>query len=999
MPQSSVLLLGPFQVQHDDIAGTPVRLVKAQALLAYLAVEADRPHPRSALVGLLWPEEPEEQALRKLSKALIPLRQVLADGEDPLLVTRQAVQWRDGAAAVDVTDFLRLAASDAVADLEQAAALYRDEFLVGFGLPECEAFEDWLLLTRERLAQQALDVLQRLGEGYLATGQPAHAASMARRQLALDPWREAAYRQLMRAFAQSGDRAGALAAYARCQTLLRDELDIAPDDETRALAEQIEAGELLPTAQLPQPMAPPIRTHNLPAPLASLVGREEELAMVSGRLQETDGRLLTVVGGGGSGKTRLALAVAWALRSQFPDGVWWAELAGIGAGDDPALERTTVASAIAAALGITLDGRRPPLEELAAVLGERTALLVLDNCEHLPETATVARTLLEAAPRLRLLTTSREPLGLSGETLLPLEGLPVPAEGDPDAGAAPALQLFLDRAARDTPGWGQDPAEVAAAGRLCRLLEGMPLGIELAAHWVGHYTPDEIATALQRDVAFLSARTRDVPERQRSLRAVFATTWELLRAAEQQALARLSIFRGDVDRSAAQAVAEVDPTTLVTLVDKSLLRRLEVGRYGLHELLRQFAAEKLAEAGETTTLGDRHLEHYLGLAEQAAPELTGPDQRKWLERLDGDLANLRAALAWAKGQGDGERGLRLASALGRFWEVRSHVSEGRTWLEGALAAGAAAARPRAAALHAAGWLAYYQGDVGRAVTLLEEALALWRALGDQQGMAASLNRLGALASFQSDFGRAVTLYEEALALWRELGDRQGIASSLNDLGALPFFQGDFGRAVTLYEEALALWRELEDRRRIAVSLINLGSVAYWQGDTARAVALHEEALALARELGDQRLCAINLTYLGHSASRRGDALAAATHYQEAIRLCRDTGDNYLLPYALEGWGWTTRDQGGGEHAAQLYGAAAARRVTTQAVLAPHERADREQKLSALRASLGEATFERGWAAGERMLPEEAVALALEEGSALASFVEMATSTSSGLTAR
>jgi predicted ATPase len=744
MGQPSVLLLGPFQVQHNGTTVTRFRGDKVRALLAYLAVEANRPHTRSALAGLLWPEQPEVRALGNLSQALVRLRQALAAGEDSLVVTRQTVQWRSDAAAVDVHAFVRLATSSDLADLEQAAALYRDEFLAGFGLPECEAFEDWLLLTREWLGYQVLDVLQHLSEASLAAGQLTEAIAAARRQLALDPWREPAYRQLMRALALSGDRAGAVAVYSRCQQVLRDELTVAPADETRELAEQIEAGAVPAQGERPVFSAVPARTHNLPAPLASLVGREDELAILRGRLQEADGRLLTVVGAGGSGKSRLALAAAWALRPQFPDGVWWVELAGIGAGDDPSLQCAALASTVAASLGITLSGRGPPLEELAAALGERLALLVLDNCEHLPEVPTVAHTLLESSPGLRLLATSRERLGLSGETLLPLEGLPVPNEEASDAAAAPAVQLFLDRAARHTPGWGQEPGEVEAAARLCRVLEGMPLGIELAARWVGHYTPDEIVAAIQTDLEFLTARTQDVPARQRSLQAVFATTWELLSATEQHALAQLSVFRGGVDRIAAQAVAGIAPTTLVTLVDKSLLRRVEVGRYGLHELLRQFASARLAEAGEGERLGDRHLRHYLALAEQAAPELNRPQQREWLERLDRDLDNLRAALAWARERGNGELGLRLAGALGRFWDMRSHVTEGRTWLEAALAGAVAApARPRAGALNAAGRLAFQQGDYEQAGTQYEEALALWRELGDQRGIAASLNYLGA----------------------------------------------------------------------------------------------------------------------------------------------------------------------------------------------------------------------------------------------------------------
>lgn len=982
MAESAVRLLGTFEVRHEGTVVTQFRGDKVRALLAYLAVEADRPHPRSELAGLLWPEQPEEQALRNVSQALVRLRRALHGIEDPLVITRQTVQWRAEAATVDVLSFTRLVERGEPGDLAQAAALYRGELLVGFALPECDAFEDWLLLTRERLGQQALIVLQQLGDAALAGGEPADAVAAARRQLALDPWREPAYRQLMLALAQSGDRAGALAAYARCRTVLADDLSVTPDEETRALAERIEAGIVPVEDDRSQVAGVPARAHNLPAPLVSLVGREDELAILSGRLQTaSETRLLTVVGVGGSGKSRLALAGAWDLRPQFPDGVWWVELAGIQPEHDPTLQRATLASTVAAALGVALGGRRSPLDELATALGERTMLVVLDNCEHLPEAGPVARVLLQAAPHLRVLTTSREPLGVWGEALLPLEGLPVPDEGALDAGHSPAVQLFLDRAGRRIPGWGQEPEDVTAAGRLCRLLEGMPLGIELAAQWAGHYTPDEIATAMQHDLTFLTARTHDVPERQRSLRAVFDTTWTLLTDSEQQALAGLSIFRGSFNRSAAQGVAGVAPTTLATLVDKSLLRRLHAGRYGLHELLRQFAAERLAEAGRGSALEERHLVYYLALAEQAAPEIRGPRQREWLERLDRDLDNLRAALGWARELGASELGLRLASALERFWDVRNHVSEARTWLETMLAAGEAApARPRAAALNAAGRLANRQDDYERAETLHEEALVLWRELGDQQGTADSLSNLGRLASRRGDFRRATELLEEALALRRGLGDQYGLATSLTILASLDNRQGNVERAMALNEEALALRRKLGDWAGIAASLNYVAALAYWQGEFGRAERLLKEALQLARDLGDQELCAMALIYLGHDASRRGDVLAAMAHYQETLRLSRDAGLRYMLPHALEGWAWVTRNGGDGQRAAQLFGAAAALRAASHAVPPPYEATERDQKIETLRAALGAAAFERGWAEGQQMLPDEAVALALADAS-------------------
>jgi predicted ATPase/DNA-binding SARP family transcriptional activator/Tfp pilus assembly protein PilF len=980
MAQSSVLLLGPFQVQHHGDAVTHFRGDKVRALLAYLAVEADRPHPRSELAGLLWPEQPEDQALGNLRQALARLRQALADGEDPLVVTRQTVQWRDGVATVDVLAFLQLARSDAVADLGQAAALYRDELLAGFGLPECEAFEDWLLLTRERLRQQVLDVLQRLGEGYLAAGQLREAVAAARRQLTLDPWREAAYRQLMRGLAQSGDRAGALAAYARCQTVLADELHITPDEETRLLAQQIEAGTLPAGDERPAPAVVPVRTHNLPAPLASLVGRGDELALVRGRLQEADGRLVTVVGAGGSGKSRLALAAAWGLRSQFPDGVWWVELAGIVPVEDPSLERTTVASAVAAALGLTLDGRRPPLDELAGVLAERTALLVLDNCEHLAEVGTVAHTVLESSSGLHLLTTSREPLGLSGETLLPLEGLPIPEEGAPDAGASPAVQLFLDRAARHTPGWGQDRAEVEAAGRLCRVLEGMPLGIELAAHWVGHYAPDEITAAIQADLEFLTARTHDVPERQRSLRAVFAYSWRLLTDVEQQALVRLAVFRGSFDRTAAQAVAGVAATTLVTLVDKSLLRRLAVGRYGLHELLRQFAAERLAEAGETTTLGDRHLVHYLAVAEQAAPELHGPDQRDWLERLDQDLGNLRAALAWARQQEEIEQGLRLAVALHQFWVERGYWREARRWLEAGLEREQDLdPQLHAQALWSLGVLALEVGEHEQAARLLEGAASRFVALGDRAGLTRTLTQRGIAAFRRGAYDQATAFLAEGLQLAEELGDRQESALALLNLGLVALHQGNLPVARDRYEAALALARARGDAYIIILTLKFIADVSFEEGKLEEAETRLQEVLARARELASKREMAYALCNLGDVATQRGRYERAAEYLRESVLMARELGDTYLLLGTLAEHAKLAVAWGQAERAARLAGAETKLRDERGIALPVGELARREQALTHARAQLGEEAFQRAWATGQAMELEEAVTYALDRG--------------------
>jgi predicted ATPase/DNA-binding SARP family transcriptional activator len=939
MAQSSVLLLGPFQVQHHATTVMALRRAKAAALLAYLAVEADRPHPRSGLAGLLWPEQPEEQALRNLSQALVQLRQALADGEDPLLVTRQTVQWRDGAAAVDVHAFLRLAGSDAMADLEQAAALYRGEFLAGFGLPECEAFEDWLLLTRERLGHQALDVLQRLGEAYLAVGQLTEAVAASRRQLGLDPWREVAYRQLMRALAQSGDRAGALAAYARCQKVLADELDITPDEETRLLAKRIEAGDVPAPGERLVPATEPTRTHNLPAPLASLVGREDELAHLA-TLAQSDTRLVTVVGAGGSGKSRLALAAAWQLRSQFPDGVWWVELAGIGAGDDPPAERATVASAVAAALGATLTGRRPLLDELAGVLAERNALLVLDNCEHLPETATVARTLLESSLGLCLLTTSRERLGLSGEALLPLEGLAVPDEGEPDAGAYPAVRLFVERAARRTPDWGQGPGEVEAAGRFCRLLEGMPLGIELAAHWVGHYAPDEIAAALQTDLDSLAARTHDVPERQRSLRAVFAHSWSLLSEAEQQALTRLSVFRGGVDRAAAQAVAGIAATTLATLVDKSLLRRVEVGRYGLHELLRQFAAERLdAVAEERAEVQAQHGAYFLSMAEEAAAEYGGSRQVEWLDRVQRDHDNIRAAQEGFGARGDVEMELRLAAATVYFWFIRGYHTEGAERLLRTLARPEAQHRTavRARALNAAGYIQWVRGNLPEAHELFAESVGITRAVGTQQDLAFGLCYLGTVLNAAREYHAAESLLEESLAIWDALGNHTHMCLALMFLGDSALGRGDWQRALLASTRSAELCRSTGNISVLPYPLRRLGYLALLEHDEERATALYFEAMVVNREVGDRQ---------GVAASLVGLAAVAEAREQP-------------------------------EESAVLLGAAEALVKSIESQLLPFDAEEYERVTAIARSRLDAAMFAAAWATGRAMKYDQAVIAATE----------------------
>jgi predicted ATPase/DNA-binding SARP family transcriptional activator len=686
------------------------------------------------------------------------------------------------------------------------------------------------------------------------------------------------------------------------------------------------------------PPARPAPLHNLPSPLSSFFGRADELSRLAALLA-SDTRLVTLVGSGGAGKTRLALAIAWQLLPLFPEGAWWVALAGVQPADDPALGYGTLASAVATALGRALSGRRDPLDELADTLQDRTLLLVLDNCEHLPEVAIVARTLLEAAPKVRVVATSREPLGLSGEALVRLEGLPVPPPGANDPASYPGVQLFVERASRHAPGWGEATTGDAVA-RLCRLLDGLPLAIELAAHWVGHYTPDEIVEAIQADLDFLAARTRDIPDRHRSLRAVFDYAWRSLNAAEQQALMQASVFRGSFDRAAAQAVANVRATTLVALADKSLLQQLAIGRYMVHELLRQFAAERLGDSGELAAVRAQHAAYYLALAEQVAPELTRPDQAATLERVDIALDNLRAALSWMDEQGQLELGLRLAGALERFWFTRGYLSEGREWLERFLTPAASAEvspAVRAQAFSAAGLLANTQGDHIQAVRWLELGLESYRAADDLAGAVRALTTLGGVAYDQGDLREARERWQQSLAQARAVGDPGEIVRALGNLGEAHYHLGELERAAALHVEALALAQQLGRANLVAFQLGDLGNVARRQGDLERATALHRQALELKRALGARRQIAITLEDLAAVAAAEGNATRAA----------------------------------------RLLGAAAAIRAEIGTPQAIPERNATEQAVAEVRAALGEQAWSAAFSDGLLLSVNQAIAYALE----------------------
>jgi non-specific serine/threonine protein kinase len=737
------------------------------------------------------------------------------------------------------------------------------------------------------------------------------------------------------------------------------------------------------------PASPPVVRSNLPVQVTSFIGREREQAEVAALL--TDAHLVTLSGSGGVGKTRLALQVVAALTDRFPDGLWLVELAALS---DPTLVPQTVATV----LGLREEPGQSLLATLTSHVVPRQLLLLLDNCEHLiGACAELATALLRSCPDLRLLATSREGLEVAGETLYRVPSLALPdPQLLPAVGRLPdyeAVRLFLDRARACRPHFGLTEANAAAVVTACRRLDGIPLAIELAAARVDVLSVEQIAARLDDRFRLLTGGPRTAVPRQQTLRATLEWSWDLLTAGEQVVLRRLAVFMGGWTLDAAEAVcAAADLPSdevldlLAGLVSKSLVQVSTTDgqtRYGLLETVRQYGQEQLAVSGEGAAVRDRHLAWCLALAEEAEPALEGPEQGAWLSRLETEHDNMRAALRWSLQDGDDTAlGLRLSGALWRFWESRGYISEGRGWLEAALASGGPATTTAyAMALNAAGNLAERQGDYERAVALHEDALVLRRERGDRQGIAASLNNLGIVAYHQGNYGRAATLHEESLALERELGDRWGVASSLNNLGIVAYLQGDYGRTVALHEEALALFRELGDNLRIATALTNLGAVVCQQGDYGRAAALHEEALALNRRLGSKWGIAASLVNLGGVAYQQGDYERTRALYIEGILLSRDIGARELVAAVLEGMAWLLVAHGQAHRAAALAGAAEEVREVLGVPLEPEQWAEHDQALQAMRAALGEEAFAAAWAAGRTLSLEEAIALALEHGEA------------------
>jgi predicted ATPase/uncharacterized protein HemY len=836
-------------------------------LLTYLSLEGSQ--QRRHVAELFWQGG---NHMKSLSMTLTRLRQGAGDvveADEKRTWTRLQSDAKELLESLDQSHW------------QQASDLYTGAFLEGVVLDDWSSeLEDWVYTTREYLAERVQYALLNLAEE-------------AAKKQDFDNARDLAER----AYKLPGLAGTEVTSLKRLYPLLCAGCSLLAPEVRKNIEEyglKLELTTEKARATFEQVLATP---NTLPVRGTSFIGRDEELTELATLLNKPKVALLTLLGHAGVGKTRLALQLAHEQQKLggFKDGVYFVPLDALG-------DASLLTSSLLSHFGLTQQGKAEPLDQLTNFIASKNILLVLDNFEHLLDGSSLLSTLLNTCQNLKILVTSRERLHLEEEHLFPLEGLAFPTVdvSFEEARTFDAVTLFRERAQQLQPQF-ELQEQLDAILRICKLVEGLPLGLELAASWVRLMSCTEIADEIQRNLEFLTTTTRNVPERHRSLKAAFEYSWKLLTPKEQEVLRKLSVFVGGFRREAASTFTGATIPLLASLVDKSLLRVLPNGRYDRHPLLYQFTQEKLAEQpSEQFKNREHHACYYVAFAEHADTHLQGNEQVTWFGRLDEELDNLREALGYLETKDDLSTALRLATALGYFWNTRGYYAEGCSHLTTLLSKTSGTTFTRAKASLRAGDLLWKQGNHVSAQTLYEQSLATAKTLGERSLQAKALTGLGIIAELnRSDFEGARSHYQSALELAGESGDKACLADALCQLGALSSEEGNYHYAQTCYETSANLYDELGNQQGRAKLLTNLATVLTYLGEFYKAHALNVESLELLRSVGDRHGMGIALLNLGVDASETQEKIK---YYQESLQLFRDLGDKRMVSHLLNNLG-------------------------------------------------------------------------------------------------
>jgi len=993
MPRLSLYLLGSPSIQLDDV---PVRLETGKdfALFIYLVV-TKRSHRRDSLVNLLWPECGHTEGRTTLRHTLHSLRHSL--GGDWLAADRETVTINQRADLwVDADEFLSLLAECEAyrpvesevcgsCPIDRALGLYCGDFLTGFTLKDSVNFDDWQSLQTQKLQYRMTLGFERRISCLRARGELSKAIDFAQRWLDLDRINETAHYQLMMLYAETGQRSAALRQYADCKQVLARELGVSPDDTTVQLLEAIKENRVPTVGQASSKFLVPT-PHNLPGQLTSFVGREQVLAEVKHLLSTAS--LLTLTGPGGCGKTRVAVRAGLELLHDYRDGVWLVDLADLSNPD-------LLLHYLASTLGVRGQSGSSLMASILDCLQSRQSLIILDNCEHLIQAcADLADALLHGCQNLKILATSREPMHVRGEQEFVVPTLSLPEKGDRRGSGqttdtlmrSEAVRLLVDRAKAVRPDFNINEDNASEIAEICRRLDGLPLVIELAAARLKILTPQVLLESLSERLKLLEGGARDLPKRQQTLRSEIGWSYDLLTDGEKRLFARLAVFAGGCTSATAEAVcAGSEGETerdildgLTSLVDKSLLHTEEVeGRPRFHMLMtiREYARERLEESRETEALRQRHAGYFLHLAEEAESGLHGSEQISWLDRLEREYMNLRAAFSWLVESKDARGAQRLVGSLEWFWLIHSHLIEGLALADQALGMSARSTKERAKALGTAGLLIFFLGGYSASVAPFKESLAIFRKLGDIRCKAKALVWLGLAERW---IGRSSSGWEhcrEGIRLARESGDVWVAALTLAWTYIWRFSYGDEKKPKkSVCEESVALFRKTGEPWGIAFSNHGLADLLRYEGEYEAARKLYLESLRSFRRLGDEWMTAHMMSLLGEGYLAERKYGQAEAHVKESLSLFDRMGNRRWAVWRLLELGWVA--QGRGEHgrAALLFSAF---KSIHKEIVSSEEGVFKNYCREVASFAQYEPDYPNEWAQGQHMSYEQAIRYALE----------------------